>query len=98
MHRHHSTHPRVAASRTHEETLPLFAWAISRPDNHKPLTLLRAVHVVARRFGFGIARPRAKCVPARAAGWSAFATAPRLPKPWRRRSRPRGRMVAFPPE
>ena len=51
MHRHHSTHPRVAASRAHEETLPLFAWAISRPDNHQPLTLLRAVHVVARRFG-----------------------------------------------
>ena len=37
MHRHHSTHPRVAASRAHEETLPLFAWAISRPDNHQPL-------------------------------------------------------------
>lgn len=58
MHRHHSTHPRVAASRTHEETLPLFAWAISRPDNHEPLTLLRAVHVVARRFGLPAARAR----------------------------------------
>jgi len=90
MHRHHSTHPRVAASRAHEETLPLFAWAISRPDNHQPLTLPRAAHVVARRFGFGIARPPAKCVPARAAWWSAFATSPRLPKPWRRRSRREG--------
>ena len=49
MHRHHSTHPRVAASRAHEETLPLFAWAISRPDNHQPLTLPRAAHIVARR-------------------------------------------------
>jgi hypothetical protein len=58
MHRHHSTHPRVAASRAHEETLPLFAWAISWPDNHQPLTLPRAAHVVARRFGLPAARAR----------------------------------------
>jgi hypothetical protein len=51
MHRRHSTHPRVAASRTHEETLPLFAWADSRQDNHQSVHLPRAARFVARRFG-----------------------------------------------
>ena len=46
----HNTHPRVAATRAHAESLPLFAWANSRRDNHQTVQLPRAAHVVARRF------------------------------------------------
>ena len=67
MHKHHSTHPRVAASRAHEETLPLFAWADARPDNHQSVHLPRAARFVARRFGLPPTRAR---VVAELAGYS----------------------------
>jgi hypothetical protein len=49
--KHHSTPRRVAASCARAETLPLFAWADARPDNHQSVHLPRAASILARRFG-----------------------------------------------
>ena len=95
MYRHHSTHPRVAASRAHEETLPLFAWAISRPDNHQPLTLPRAAHVVAP-LRLWYRTPPGEVRPGEGGLVLGLRHLPALAEAWRWRSRPRGRMVAFP--
>ena len=59
MTHHHNTHPRVVATGARAETLPLFAWADSRRDNHQTIQLPRAAHVVARRFGLSPSHARA---------------------------------------
>lgn len=62
----HNTPRGVAASRAHAESLPLFAWADPRLNDHQSVHLPRAAQLVARRFGLP---PSRACAIAELAGF-----------------------------